>query len=128
LARNWGARRAGNSLSPWTSTASTEAQAADRLAQRPGGKQPAIAEAALAIDYCDLDVARQTIVLKPVVADNHIAAGVGGEECQRGLCPISAGENRHATALRQEHRFVARTRRIAVWPHLLKTLRSTVAA
>ena len=55
------------------------AQAADRLAQWPGGKQPAVAETALAIDHCNLDVARQTIVLQPVVTDQHVAAGMGRE-------------------------------------------------
>ena len=47
---------------------------ATRLAQRAGGQQQAVAEAALAVDDRDLDVARQRVVLQAVVAHQHVAS------------------------------------------------------
>jgi hypothetical protein len=44
---------------------------AARLAQRAGGQQPAVADAAV-VEHADLDVARQRVVLQAVVADDDL--------------------------------------------------------
>ena len=49
---------------------------ARRLAQRSGRQPPHVAEAAHAVHHCDLDIARERIVLEPVVADDHVAIGL----------------------------------------------------
>src|SRR5580698_2545377 len=49
---------------------------ARRLAQWDGRQQHAVAEAALAIDHRDFDVARERIVLQAVVIEDYAAIGI----------------------------------------------------
>jgi hypothetical protein len=51
------------------------AQTPRRLAQRPGGQQPSVAEAARIHDR-DLDVAAQRVVLQAVVEHHHVDIGM----------------------------------------------------
>ena len=76
-----------------------------RFAQRTGRQQPAIADAAAAVDHDDLAIARQTIVLQAVVRQNDLGAAL--DRAPRGRHAVGTGDDDRAGARRQQHRFVA---------------------
>ena len=55
-----------------------------RLAQWPGGKQEAVAEAAHSIHHHDFDVAPQPVMLQAIIAEQNIAFRMGAQQCARG--------------------------------------------
>ena len=83
------------------------AQARDGLAQRPRGQRQPVAEAPLAVDHRDLDVARERVVLQAVVAHEHVDLGMRFEQRARRGGPVGRDVDRHARAPRDQHRLVA---------------------
>ena len=80
---------------------------AGRLAQRSGRQAAAIAQAALAVDHGDLQVARQSIVLESVVAQQQVAA----EPADRQFAvrhPVRAGDHRADAPPGEQERLVSR--------------------
>ncbi len=66
-----------------------------RLAQRTGGQQQAVADAALVEDD-DLRVARQAVVLKAVVGDHDVHRRVFAAQRARGGDAVVADEDRRS--------------------------------
>ena len=91
-------RRRGDALQP-----------AQRFAQWPGRQQPAVAEAAGAVDHDDFHVACQAIVLQAVVGDQHVATSV--QQQLRRRRTIAPHRHRHAAGADQAG-FVADLRRV----------------
>ena len=81
------------------------AQTRGWFAQRAGGQQPAIAESTIAVDDDHLAIARQGVVLQPIVAHDHIASGTE-EQLRRGGT-IATDRNRHSGAPREQDGFIA---------------------
>ena len=79
-----------------------------RFAHRPGRQRPAIAVTAAAVDYLDLDISRQPVMLQAVVADHDVAAGVD-QRARRGHA-VAIHPHRGAGATRDQHRLVAAQR------------------
>ena len=100
---------------PFTTTASTLARRETRLAQRPRRQQQAVAEAPLAVDHGDLDVARERVVLQAVVAHQHVDL----RDARRGArAPRRHGRARCRPARASAARSApARRRRAPAWPH-----------
>jgi len=84
-------------------------QPARRLAQRACRQQPAIAEAARAVDHADFHVARQPVMLQSVVGDQHIATGVEQQSRRGGA--IAPHHHRHTAGVDQTG-LVANLRRV----------------
>ncbi len=80
-------------------------EAPRRLAKRPCGQQPAIAEAAVAVDHHHLAIPRQRIVLQAIVAHDDVAT-VAGQQL-RGRRAIATDGHRCAGAPGQQNGFVA---------------------
>ena len=91
---------------PFTTTASTFARRDTGSRSGPRGAQ-AVAEAALVVDHGDLHVARERVVLQPVVAHQHVHLGMRREQRARGGGTVRADVHRHARTPRDEHRLVA---------------------
>ena len=83
------------------------------LAQRARGQQPAIAEAARAVDDGDLDAARQSVMLQSVVGEDHVAPRMPGEERPAGGDPV-AGDDDGIAGAREQQRLVADPARIVL--------------
>ena len=86
--------------------ASRTANRAQRLAHRSGGKLMAIAEAALAIDQHQVDVAHQRAMLKRVVEDDHLGMRDFAEQANSIDAAARDGDG-SAKRLRHHHRLVA---------------------
>ena len=83
------------------------------LAQRSRGQQPAIAEAARAVDDGDLDAPRQAVMLQSVVGQDHVAPRMPGEERPAGSDPVAGDDDGIAGACEQQ-RLVADPARIVL--------------
>ena len=81
-------------------------QARLRLAQGPGRQRPAIPEAA-PVEHGNLHVARKAVVLQTVVAENHVAVRMRGQQRPAGGDAIPADKDRAAGAAADQQRFVA---------------------
>ena len=88
-------------------SASTAASARRGLAQRPGRQQPAVAEAARSHRRRDLDVARERVVLQPVVAEDHVQSRMRGEQRARGRGAIARRSTTGNPARGEQQRLVA---------------------
>jgi len=62
---------------------------------------------ALAVDHGDLDVASQSVVLQPVIGDQHIAMRVDAEQAPSRVDPIDADPHRTAARAGKEQWLVA---------------------
>ena len=78
----------------------------DRLTKRPGRQQCAIAKYAHAIDYADFQIALECVMLKAIVADQHIHVGMVAQQRARGADTIRRNINRHSQTLRKQAGFV----------------------
>ena len=87
-----------------------------RLTQRSCRKHQAVTETALILD-CYLEIAMQTIVLEPVVADNHIALAIGREQGASGRNAIGTDPHRATGTLGKQQRLVADPRGVVSHAH-----------
>src|SRR5258707_993202 len=77
-----------------------------RPAQRARRQQPAVAEARLAVDHADFDVALKRVVLQSVIAQHHAAGGTGREQGPRRRDAIRAYPDFATAAAREQDRLV----------------------
>jgi hypothetical protein len=75
------------------------------LAQRPGGQQPAVADAAI-VEDADFHIAGQCRVLQAVVAHQDVDLRMGCAQ-RGGVQALWGHEHRHAGAAGQQQRLVA---------------------
>ncbi|CAM2179965.1 hypothetical protein PSAC2689_30425 [Paraburkholderia sacchari] len=78
----------------------------ERLAQRPGGQQKAVAAQPVIEDH-QFDVARETVVLQAVVAHDYVDVAVRRAQCLRRRDAVGRDPDRHAGAARDQQRFVS---------------------
>ncbi len=77
-----------------------------RLAQRPGGQQLAVADAAI-VEHHHLHVARQCKVLQSVVGDQHVDLGMRGAQRARSVDAAPRHPHRRTRAPKDQQRLVA---------------------
>jgi len=90
--------------------------ATGRLAQRTGRKEQAVAKTAVILDR-DFEISLQAVMLQSIVAEKHVAAGVGCEQRACGSSPIRADPHRTPRTLGKQQRLVADLRGIVTLPH-----------
>ena len=88
-------------------------QALRQLAQRTGRQQATVPQSPRTINYADLTVAPEAIMLHAVVGNNYVRAFVGKR--QRCAHPVGIDCNRTTAVTRQQERFVANDSRITVF-------------
>ena len=78
-----------------------------RLAQRPGGQQPAVAHAAI-IKHGNFNVACQGVVLQTVVAEHHIGGRIGRQQSAQSVGTAGGDKHRRARGPTDQRRLIAR--------------------
>src|SRR4029079_19829128 len=81
-----------------------------RLAQRPGRQQEPVAEAAT-VDDCNLDVAREGVVLQAVVEHEHVRVRMLRAQPGNRFDAVGSDPDRAAAAAREQHRLPPPPRR-----------------
>src|SRR6185369_6969389 len=77
-----------------------------RFAQRAGGKKQSVAQAALVLDR-DFEIPLKAVVLQTVVAQDEVAAGIGGAQGAGRGGAIGADPHRASGSLGKQQRLVA---------------------
>lgn len=106
-------------------------EARERLAQRPGGQQQAVAQRGR-VHHGDLQVSCEMVVLHAVVGDEHVALGMQAQQRARSGGTVLPHHQRASGKTGEQHRLVAIAAGVAVCGHkgepALRTRRTAMAA